>query len=87
MSKEMEVEYKFNVTGSFMIDKKLEPVVDSNGNVVAFKRPDGTVVQLVVGLEKISADETKFTYLTSEVSFRQHGFHCLDYEDLNFEKV
>ncbi len=76
--------HHFTVTGGFEVDASLEPIRDYVGNIVGFKRPDGTTVQLVVSLEEISPDELKVNYRTIESEMEKLGFSCLDYTDLVF---
>lgn len=76
-------EYKFICTGSFSIDKKLEPTTDADGNVVGFILPDGREVRLVIALEIENGDNFD-DYVVNEKEMAKIGFSCLDYEQLAF---
>lgn len=78
-------EVRFTVTGGFNIDLKLKPETDAQGNVVAYRLPDGRKVALVVALEVCNKEETEYSYVTLEPEMDKLGFGCLDYDRLEFE--
>ena len=46
-----EKDYRFEVTGGFVVEAELEPVLSFGGDVVGFKLPGGQTARLVVALE------------------------------------
>ena len=83
---EKETTFKFDVTGTFSIQKEFEQMLSQMGEITGFKLPNGKIVQLVVALEVMSEDENSFEYITSEEKMDALGFRCLDYIALTFTK-
>jgi len=78
--------HKFEVTGTFYIDKKHKPILDCRGNICGFKLKDGRTVKLVVGLEVANPEETDYQYITSDKDTAKIGFELLEYDRTDFEK-
>ena len=76
--------HQFEVTGGFDVDAALKPELSVNGEVIAFKRPDGSTVWPVLALEVEPADGSKNKYIISEQEMRELGFSFLEYENAHF---
>jgi hypothetical protein len=74
--------YLFSVTGGFDVDDKWTPVQAAGGEIVGFRRPDGTTVEIAICLRTEKAGREKF--LTAEAAFDRIGFTCLDYGSADF---
>lgn len=79
-------DYDFSIGGQFFdIDPALEPYVASDGWVIGFTLPDGSIARLAAALEVERPDGT-VEYLTTEDDFEKRGFRMLDYNRLGFMK-
>ena len=76
--------YTFRLTGDFDVNDKFTEVLDVHSNIVGFKRPDGSIVRLIVGLSV--DDRDLYTDYTDEQTFKDIGFSELIYSDASFER-
>ena len=82
-----ETPFKFDATGTFLIEKKFEQELSCIGETVGFKLPDGRTVKICIALEVEDADGKSFEYITNESDMNALGFRCLDYDDLKFSRI
>ena len=76
--------YRFEVTGGFDIQDKLEEEHSAIGTVKGFKLPDGRVVRPCVALEVEEDGGTSYSYITSEQEMAELGLEGLDYDNIEF---
>jgi hypothetical protein len=80
-------EYRFTVTGGFLIDKTLKTERSFDGTPIGFTLPDGRTVRLAVALEVELDGGADYRYVTSETEMSELGFTCLDYDQTDFAPV
>ena len=79
-----ETTFKFDATGTFLIENGFEQELSCIGETVGFKLPDGRTVKICIALEVEDADGESFEYITNESDMDALGFRCLNYIDLKF---
>ncbi len=75
--------YFFRCSGGFDIDANLTTHKSWDGEVVGFNLPDGTIVDLYVGL-RITLPEGTENYIFSDEEMSKYGFYNMDYDELTF---
>ena len=75
--------YIFHCTGGFDIDSSLTTHKAWNEDVVGFNLPDGSTVDLFVGL-RVTNSKGEVKYINSEYDMIDLGFTEMEYDELSF---
>ena len=78
--------YIFSCTGGFDINSSFTTHKAWNGEVVGFNLPDGSTVDLFVGLRLTSRDG-KESFINSEQEMAELGFSDMEYDELTFKAL
>ena len=78
--------YTFNCTGGFDINSSLPTHKAWNGDVVAFNLPDGSIVDLFVGL-RLTNLNGEVSYINSQYEMHSLGFSEMEYDELSFRAL
>ncbi len=80
-----QTEFNFKVTGSILMDKSAEAVLDAQDNIIGFKTERG-IVRLCICLEVEKPDGT-FEYLHTEVGMEKVGATLVSYDEADLVKI
>jgi hypothetical protein len=80
----MDKSYKFSITGG--IDTKLKPILAADGGIVGFQDEAGNEYKPIFALEVITPDGDA-DEISTDSQFFEAGFHCLDYDSLEFIEI
>jgi hypothetical protein len=75
--------YTFKCTGGFDINSKLTTHRAWNGDVVGFNLPDGSTVDLFVGL-RVTNPQGEIKFINSEDDMIEFGFTGMEYDETSF---
>lgn len=75
--------YTFKCTGGFDINSKLTTHRAWNGDVVGFNLPDGSTVDLFVGL-RVTNSQGEIKFINSEDDMIEFGFTGMEYDETSF---
>ena len=76
----------FKAAGTVIVDDELVPVETTDGFTIGeFEKSDGNIYRIVVALE-VEKPDGSTKYFASEKDMRQHGFDCLNYDELYFHR-
>lgn len=75
--------YTFKCTGGFDINSKLTTHRAWNGDVVGFNLPDGSTVDLFVGL-RVTNLQGEIKFINSEDDMIEFGFTGMEYDETSF---
>ena len=78
--------YIFNCTGGFDINSSLPTHKAWNGDVVGFNLPDGSTVDLFVGL-RLTNLNGEVSYINSQYEMHSLGFSEMEYDELIFRAL
>ena len=78
--------YIFHCTGGFDIDSSLTTHKAWNEDVVGFNLPDGSTVDLFVGL-RVTNSKGEVKYINSEHEMSELGFTEMEYDELSFKPL
>jgi hypothetical protein len=78
--------YTFKCTGGFDINSSLPTHKAWNGDIVGFNLPDGSTVDLFVGL-RVTNINGEVSYINSQYGMHELGFSEMEYDELSFRAI